>query len=522
MVTIQAKLIFLNQEDEKIVLNLMRRWSSCMRFAYKRLLEDHDRNTLKRDLQRIFNLNSRYVDDAVMKAKSTLESAKALGNNPKKVIFGGRELFEKLQKHHINGKAYEKLKTRLQERRKGNLYSRGDKSKKGNLNTRIEVKENGTFLRINVEERKYVYARTEAGYKKNKKREELLKEIAESNIPYSVELKLKSGNVYAYFAIEEKYPETKITKEKGVIGIDVNAYPDSISWAETDKTGNLISYANIPMEGLASGSKDKREYFKWHYAHEIVKIAKEKGRAIVIEKLEIKEKGKRGDFSGRKSRRIRHSFSYKSLLSKIKTLAKREAIEIKEVNPSYTSIIGMLKYAPQYMITKDVAAAYVIARRGLGLQERIPDNYVKFLNMLTIDELKELREHVKKTVRNKQLREKHLKEIKKAAEFLQSLESEREMALKPLDGTSFGAYDFWRVLKVAVVTPLSSEKVPRDFSVLKELLIQGKWRDHNGVSPCFLGQGLWLPQIPPAGAGELERRTTNTPAPKLCGFMQFG
>ncbi|MGC9101197.1 MAG: transposase, partial [Caldisericum sp.] len=102
MLIIQAKLIFLNQEDEKIVLNLMRRWSSCMRFAYKRLLEDHDRNTLKRDLQRIFNLNSRYVDDAVMKSKSTLESAKALGNNPKKVIFGGRELFEKLQKHHIN------------------------------------------------------------------------------------------------------------------------------------------------------------------------------------------------------------------------------------------------------------------------------------------------------------------------------------------------------------------------------------------------------------------------------------
>jgi hypothetical protein len=27
------------------------------------------------------------------------------------------------------------------------------------------------------------------------------------------------------------------------------------------------------------------------------------------------------------------------------------------------------------------------------------------------------------------------------------------------------------------VTPLSPEKVPRDFSALKELLIQGKWRD---------------------------------------------
>ncbi len=473
MIVIQAKLIFLNQEDKQIVLDLMRRWSSCMRFAYKRFLEGYDRNTLKRNLQGMFDLNSRYVDDAIMKAKSTLESARELGKNPKKVIFGGRDLFGKLQKRHINGKKYQKLKTKWQERRKGNLYSRGDKSKKGNLNTRIEIKENGTFLRINVGERKYLYARIEAGYKKNKSRGELLQEIAQSNIPYSVELKLKNGSIYAYFAIEEEYPKIKITKGKGVIGIDLNAYPD-ISWAETDEKGNLISYGSIPMPELASGSKDKKEYFRWQYAHEIVKIAKEKGKAIVIEELEIKDKGKRGDFSGIKSRRIRHNFSYKSLLSKIKTLARRERIEVIEVNPSYTSIIGMLKYAPQYMITKDIAAAYVIARRGLGLQEKIPDNYIKFLNALTVEELEELKEYVKKTIRNKHLREKYIKEINKAIEFLQSLESEPGRVLEPLDGTSFSTYDFWRVLKVAVVTPLSPERVLRDVSALKGVLHSGQ------------------------------------------------
>ncbi|AIS52078.1 hypothetical protein TKV_c08980 [Thermoanaerobacter kivui] len=477
MIVIQAKLIFLNQQAKQIVLDLMRRWSSCVRYAYKRLLEGYDRKTLKRDLQGIFDLNSRYVDDAIMKARSTLESAKELGKSPRKVIFGGKKLFRKLQKHHLNGKAYKKLKIRWQEKRKGNLYSRGDKSKKGNLNTRIEVRKNGTFLRINVGERKYVYAKIEAGYKKNKKRKELLQEIAQSNIPYSVELKLKNGSICAYFAIEEQYPEIKITKEKGIIGIDVNAYPDNISWAEVDEKGNLISYGSIPMPELASGNSDKREYFRWQYVHEIVKIAKEKRKAIVIEKLDIKNKGEKGDFSGKKSRRIRHNFSYKSLLKKIKILAKKEGIEVIEVNPSYTSIIGMLKYAPQYMITKDIAAAYVIARRGLGREEKIPDNYIKFLNALTIDELEELKKHVKKTVRNKQLKKKHLKEINKAIEILQSLESEPGRVLKPLDGTSFSTYDFWQVLKAAVVTPLSPEKVPRDFSALKKLLIQGKWGD---------------------------------------------
>ncbi|MDN5332095.1 MAG: hypothetical protein PWP45_1320, partial [Tepidanaerobacteraceae bacterium] len=70
MVTVQAKLIFNSNEDKQEVLDLMRRWTSCMRYAYNRLLEGKSRNELKRELQGIFNLNSRYVDDAIMKAKS--------------------------------------------------------------------------------------------------------------------------------------------------------------------------------------------------------------------------------------------------------------------------------------------------------------------------------------------------------------------------------------------------------------------------------------------------------------------
>jgi len=464
MIVIQAKLIFLNQQDKQTVLDLMRRWSSCMRFAYKRLIEGYDRKTLKRDLQKMFDLNSRYVDDAIMKARSTLESIKRIGKSPRKVIFGGKNLFKKLQKRHINGSVYEKLKDRWQEKRKGNLYSRGDRSKKGNLNTRIEVNENGTFLRINVGKRKYVYVRIEAGYKKGRKREELLQEIVQSNIPYSVELKLKNGFIYAYFAIEEEYPEIEITKEKGVVGIDVNAHPDNISWVEVDEKGSLIIYGSIPMQELASGNSDKREYFRWQYAHKIVNIAKEK--AIVI-----------------------------------------------EVNPSYTSIIGMLKYAPQYMITKDVVAAYVIARRGLGLKEKIPYNHMKFLSVLTVDELEELKEHVKKTISNKQLKKEHLKEISKAVEILQSFGSEQGMVLRPLDGTSFSVNEFYRVLKVAVVTPLSSEKVPRNFSTLKELLIQGKWGDPQRVQvPASWGRGYGFPKYRLLGLGKSEGRTTNTSA----------
>ncbi|KXG74731.1 hypothetical protein AN618_21880 [Fervidicola ferrireducens] len=232
------------------------------------------------------------------------------------------------------------------------------------------------------------------------------------------------------------------------------------------------------MPHLAKDSSDKREYYRWQYAHEIVRLAEEKKKAIAIERLDIKDKGRRGDFSGRKVRRIRHSFSYRSIIEKIKVLAKRKGIQVIEVNPAYTSIIGMLKYAPQYMISKDVAAAYVIARRGLGLKEQIPEGYMAILKELDIDELEEIKEHVKKTVKNKQLKKRQLKEIEKMIKLIQSLGSEPGKASRPLGGTSFGAgsgsYNLWRVLKVAVVTPLSPEKVLRDISVLKRVIFSGQ------------------------------------------------
>ena len=53
--------------------------------------------------------------------------------------------------------------------------------------------------------------------------------------------------------------------------------------------------------------------------------------------------------------------------------------EVIEVSPAYTSVIGMLKYAPQLSIDKDIASVYVIGRRALGFKENMPENYEKLL-----------------------------------------------------------------------------------------------------------------------------------------------
>jgi hypothetical protein len=86
----------------------------------------------------------------------------------------------------------------------------------------------------------------------------------------------------------------------------------------------------------------------------------------------------RGDGKA-KLRKILHQWNAKKFLQKLKRVAMLKGVEIVEVNPAYTSVVGMLKYAPQLNIDKDIAGAYVIGRRALGFKENMSENYEKLL-----------------------------------------------------------------------------------------------------------------------------------------------
>ncbi len=76
--SVHARLAFLKKEDEQAVLDLMRRFSSAVRYAYQRFLEGKDRKELKREdgpLCGLFGLNTRYADGAIEKAQALIASA---------------------------------------------------------------------------------------------------------------------------------------------------------------------------------------------------------------------------------------------------------------------------------------------------------------------------------------------------------------------------------------------------------------------------------------------------------------
>ena len=73
-----------------------------------------------------------------------------------------------------------------------------------------------------------------------------------------------------------------------------------------------------------------------------------------------------------KKARMLSSFSYNKIISFLQARAYREGIEVLEVSPAYTSMLGHIKYARSLGLSVHTAAAYVIGRRGLGFFEKLP------------------------------------------------------------------------------------------------------------------------------------------------------
>ncbi len=497
---VHARLVFLKKEDERAVLDLMRRFSSAVRFAHNRLLEGKDRKELKREdgsLCQLFGLNTRYADGAIEKAQATLDSARELGQDPRKVVFGSREVFEQLKRKHLSGKALLALKREWKEKRQGFLYSRGDATKKGNANLRLEPGDGALWLRVNLGSGNHVQALVKTSHPQLK----ALIERAYSSFPYNVTLRLKRGKVYAHFSWSEELPPPVYTKENGVLGIDVNADPYHLALAVVGKDGNLVRHVVLSLEEVdRAPNKGAKELLLWKIAHQVVGLAEEHGVAIATERLKYLRKSRRGDGSGRSFRRKQHRFAYRSLLEKIHSLARKRGVEVLEVNPQDTSTIGMLKYAPPLHLSKDVAAVYVIGRRALGFEERLPKGYRALLRdksfLLHTEGFYKIRlqelQNLKEAEKNPYLKRRLSREIGRAKSALTLVSS-----LQGLPGSQKGSTDGrnppganpWRVLKVGLFLPLLGLEVPRDLSRLKPVLHfpsspPGSWKGwKTGLGP---------------------------------------
>jgi IS605 OrfB family transposase len=515
-ISLQFKLE-LKKEDKEKLIKLMLKQSSAIRVAYNMLKELEKEETknphsqIYHRLRQLFpELPTGYINSAIYKAKQY--------PTDKSVVFGGKRLFEKLCKNHLTGKARENLKKQWRELRQGTLISIGSRHEtvKGNLLLRFEDLNGQLHLRITTGNREFIYAKVlrEPSNSKDKWITFMIMLLeswqTKNYFAYTVELKLREGEIYGSVSFEIPTPEVKYTKESGVIAIDTNASPIHLAVAEVSKTGELLSYQTISLHHLLGLSQNSKDYQEWILAHQIADLAIQKNKAIAIENLKKLKKGTRGDGKAKLRKRLHH-WNAKKLLQKIKRVAKLKGVEVIEVNPAYTSVIGMLKYAPQLNIDKDIAGAYVIGRRALGFKEDMPENYERLLEDKAYLEFalkryeereKELTELIEKESNEykRNTLKSELRNIQNAKNILvnliQSLQSEPSSCegangRNPEQGeTEKVSHVAWLVLKVALLFPILGKVLPRDLSPLKPVLVEGAWdrvRYSNGLVPLSAG-----------------------------------
>ncbi len=174
-------------------------------------------------------------------------------------------------------------------------------------------------------------------------------------------------------------------RSNGAIGVDLNA--DNIAWAYCDNEGNLKEHGQINIDErpcARSTRKGTREFdligkSSGQSTHilslaidRVLDIAVDKQCPIVIEKLDFSKKKANLREHGKRYAKMLSSFAYSKFSELVHSKARLAAIQVIEVNPSYSSLIGMTKYMSLYGLNSGTGASLVLARRGLRFSERLP------------------------------------------------------------------------------------------------------------------------------------------------------
>ena len=162
-------------------------------------------------------------------------------------------------------------------------------------------------------------------------------------------------------------------RRRGAIDVDLNA--DHLAVADTDASGNCINAWRVPLVTYGKNT-NQAEALIGDAVASVVRYAREAGKPIVIEKLDFRQKKAVLEGESRKYSRMLSSFAYGKVKAYFLSRGYREGVEIIEVNPAYSSVVGGVKFMERYGLTVHQAAGLVLARRLLGCSERIPRRWV--------------------------------------------------------------------------------------------------------------------------------------------------
>ncbi|MFQ6136488.1 MAG: hypothetical protein ACE5PM_04850 [Candidatus Hydrothermarchaeales archaeon] len=294
-------------EEEERLLDLFRRYGNARRRAYNLQRKGAGKAGIESLLQHEQGLNSRYAKDALYSVKDL----------PSRWTSGGKKNQRLREKDRITREEYT-------QRRNSLILSRGDKTKKGNLNTRLIKTKQGWELRISVppregERSRWIYPEIFIPRKYLKKYRRLL----DGSLPYTVYIKRKdNGRGYGLRIVVETPDDEYETLER-VMTLDVNAGHIDFAIAERDR---VLAVGKVGCHEVQHAGTGKTEYLLHKVAGKIGNIAKHYKAKVVLGKLNTARYRGRG---ARKIKGIPHYRLAHILGYKLEAVKKSEAYTTK-------------------------------------------------------------------------------------------------------------------------------------------------------------------------------------------------
>ena len=103
----------------------------------------------------------------------------------------------------------------------------------------------------------------------------------------------------------------------------------------------------------------------------LVEVARRHGAAIAVETLDFTRARAQLRSSSRRLKRLHSSFASYQFFDILSSRCAREEVAVISVNSAWSSVLGQANHAGVRGVSVDQGAAAVLARRALGLRERV-------------------------------------------------------------------------------------------------------------------------------------------------------
>lgn len=170
---------------------------------------------------------------------------------------------------------------------------------------------------------------------------------------------------------EDEKPRMNDYYGDGCIGVDINV--DCFALSETDSNGNLLNHAIIPfsLDGASSGHA---EHILSNALEKVFLFARTAKKPLAFE--DLKDVASKEVYGSKKKNRAVSGFAHTKIRFLIESKMRKYQINAVFVNPAYTSQIGKVKYMSRYGLSVHESASLVIARRAMGLKDKVPKRYI--------------------------------------------------------------------------------------------------------------------------------------------------